>query len=145
MLEGRIVSGGPGSVFLATGICGSRLAAGPGSVLEEINKMCEPRAGKKLVLTGLLLSVCSILSVPAFGQRRGGQRVIQGTVVGISGQFAGRSRPFTLYINNPTPSDQQQRLVQALRSGGQDALLKTLSGMNAGRISIGNNVGVTAN
>ena len=38
-----------------------------------------------------------------------------------------------------------QELNQALRSGGQDELLRVLSKLNAGRVSIGNNVGVTAN
>ena len=38
-----------------------------------------------------------------------------------------------------------ERLNQALRGGGQEELLRVLSRLNAGRISIGNNVGVRAN
>lgn len=72
-------------------------------------------------------------------------REITGTVVGISGQFAGRSRPFTLIINHYTSPDEVQRLNSALQAGGQDQLLDVLSKMNAGRIVIGTGVGVTAN
>ena len=80
----------------------------------------------------------------AQGNRSLGQ-YITGTVVGVGGQFGGRTRPFTLIINRYTSSADVQRLNAALQSGGQDELLRVLSGMNAGRIIIGNNVGVTAN
>lgn len=72
-------------------------------------------------------------------------RSITGTVVGISGRFAGRTRPFKLNINNYTSPEDVQRLNAALQSGGQDELLRTLSRMDAGRITIGNGVGITAN
>jgi len=72
-------------------------------------------------------------------------RTITGTVIGISGRLAGRSLPFRLIVNRYTTPDEVQRLNAALQSGGQDELLKVLSTMNAGRIQIGNNVGVTAN
>ena len=78
----------------------------------------------------------------AWGQ--GNKQYITGTVVGIGGRFAGRTRPFTLIIDRYTTPEEVQRLNSALQSGGQDELLKVLSGMNAGRIQIGNNVGVTA-
>src|SRR5918911_245332 len=69
---------------------------------------------------------------------------VQGTVVGISGRMAGRSRPFSLIINRYTSPDDIARLNAALPQG-QDALLDVLSKLDAGRISIGNGVGVTAN
>lgn len=72
-------------------------------------------------------------------------RTITGTVIGISGRLAGRSLPFKLIVNRYTTPEEVQRLNAALQSGGQDELLKVLSGMDAGRIQIGNNVGVTAN
>lgn len=72
-------------------------------------------------------------------------RDITGTVVGIGGRAAGRSRPFRLTVNTYTPAGEVERLNSALQRGGDDELLKMLSGMNAGRIAIGNNVGVTAN
>lgn len=72
-------------------------------------------------------------------------RTITGTVVGISGRLAGRSLPFKLIINRYTTPEEVQRLNTALQSGGQDELLKVLSTMDAGRIQIGNNVGVTTN
>jgi hypothetical protein len=69
---------------------------------------------------------------------------INGTVVGISGRLAGRSRPFTVHVNNYTSPSDAERLNNALRSG-EDELLNTLSKLDAGRISIGTGVGVTAN
>ena len=69
---------------------------------------------------------------------------VQGTVVGISGRMAGRSRPFSLIINRYTSADDIARLSAAMPRG-QDALLDVLSKLDAGRISIGNGVGVTAN
>jgi hypothetical protein len=75
-------------------------------------------------------------------QREGSQ--VDATVVGIGGRFSGRARPFTLRIERFTSTDEVQRLNSALQSGGQDELLRVLSGMKAGRIAIGNNVGVDA-
>ena len=76
-------------------------------------------------------------------QREGSQ--IDATVVSIGGRASGRSRPFTLRIDRFTSTDEVQRLNSALQSGGQDELLKVLSDMDAGRIAVGNNVGVDAN
>lgn len=72
-------------------------------------------------------------------------RDILGTAVGIGGRMAGRSRPFRLIVERITTGDDVMRLNEALRNGGQDDLLRTLSRMKAGRIQIGNNVGVPAN
>jgi hypothetical protein len=74
----------------------------------------------------------------------GSNERITGTVVGISGRFAGRSRPFTLLVNSFASGAQIQELNEARRKG-EDELLRTLSHMNAGRIQIGPGVGVTAN
>ena len=71
-------------------------------------------------------------------------QTITGTVIGISGRLAGRSLPLRLVINNYTSADDADRLTSALRSG-QDDLLSALNRMDAGRIAVGNNVGVTAN
>jgi hypothetical protein len=73
-----------------------------------------------------------------------GARNVTGTVIGIGGRFAGRSRPFRLIVNSYTSPGEVERLNSALQRG-DDELLSTLSGMNAGRIQIGNGVGVTAN
>lgn len=73
------------------------------------------------------------------------RRQISGTVVGIGGRFAGRTRPFTLNISRFTSPAEVQRLNSALQSGGQDELMRVLSGMDSGQISIGYNVGVPAN
>lgn len=70
---------------------------------------------------------------------------VQGQVIGIGGRRAGLNRPFSLTVNNYTSADDVQQLNQALRSGGQDELMRVLSRLNAGRLSVGNNVGVRAN
>jgi hypothetical protein len=72
-------------------------------------------------------------------------QTVTGTVVGISGRLAGRSFPFTLRVNNYTTAEDAESLNSALRSGGQDALMGVLTKLDAGRIALGNNVGVTAN
>src|ERR1044071_5712886 len=68
-----------------------------------------------------------------------------GQVIGIGGRRAGLNRPFKLIVNNYTSPDDVQQLNQALRSGGQDELLRVLGRLNAGRVAIGENVGVRAN
>lgn len=75
---------------------------------------------------------------------RAGQ-VVTGTVVGISGRLAGRSRPFTLRINSYTSASDAERLNNSLRSGGEEELINVLSKLDAGRIAIGTGVGVPAN
>lgn len=72
-------------------------------------------------------------------------RTITGTAYFIGGRRPGRSLPFRLIANRITTPDQVQQLNNALQSGGQDELMRTLSRMNAGRIEIGTGVGVTAN
>lgn len=72
-------------------------------------------------------------------------QVVTGTVIGISGRFAGRSRPFTLRVNSYTSASDAERLNNALRSGGQEELMNVLSKLDAGRVSIGTGVGVPAN
>lgn len=102
---------------------------------------------------GLPFALCFVLTAaltPAgvhgkTAQRRGAGQTVTGTVVGISGRFAGRSFPFTLRVNSYTSADDAERLNAALRSGGQDDLMNVLSKLDAGRIALGNNVGVTAN
>lgn len=75
---------------------------------------------------------------------RAGQ-VVTGTVVGISGRLAGRSRPFTLRVNSYSSASDAERLNSALRSGGEEELMNVLSKLDAGRIAIGTGVGVPAN
>ena len=90
------------------------------------------------------LTVSQIDSVAKASLKAAQSRTITGTVVGISGRLAGRSAPFRLIINRYTSPEEVQQLTPTMQSG-QDGLLNTLSHMDAGRISIGNNVGVTAN
>jgi len=89
----------------------------------------------------------------AHGQRRGGrgeggrqqQQEILGTVVGVGGRFGGRTAPFRLIVNRYSSAEEVQQLNSAMQSGGQDELLRVLTRMDAGRISVGNGVGVDAN
>ena len=73
------------------------------------------------------------------------QQPVQGQVIGVGGRRAWLNRPFKLIVNNYTSPDDVQQLNQALRSGGQDELLRVLGRLNAGRVAIGENVGVRAN
>ena len=72
-------------------------------------------------------------------------RTITGTAYFIGSRRASRSLPFRLIVNRISNSDEVQQLNAALQSGGQDALLRTLSHMSAGRIEVGSGVGVPAN
>jgi hypothetical protein len=85
-----------------------------------------------------------------FAQRRGrgaaeGRQHITGTVVGVGGRFGGRTLPFSLVVNRFSTDEEVRQLNAALQSGGQEELLRVLSRMDAGRITIGNGVGVDAN
>jgi hypothetical protein len=99
----------------------------------------------------LFVLLCALCCVAAAVQFRSepvalaAGQTIQGTVVGIGGRMAGRTAPFRLNVSRYTSADDVSNLNSALRSGGQDALMNTLSKLDAGRIAIGNNVGVTAN
>ena len=92
-------------------------------------------------------AVASLL-IPAgrtLGQGTASPRTVTGTVVGVGGRFGGRSYPFRLLIERYTSEAEVQQLNSALQRGGQDDLLRELEGMKAGRIQVGNNVGVEAN
>jgi hypothetical protein len=100
----------------------------------------------------LLCALCFVAATPAVSAakvaraaRQASRMYVQGQVIGIGGRRAGLNRPFTLLVNSYTSADDVERLNQALRGGGQEELLRVLSRLNAGRISIGNNVGVRAN
>ena len=99
------------------------------------------------ILLKLFVLCCVALFQPLSEAQAQGSRSqrINGTAVGISGRFGGRSRPFTLIVNRYTAPNQARELNDALGRGGQDELLRALSGMDAGRIQIGTGIGVPAN
>jgi hypothetical protein len=101
---------------------------------------------KRSILVGLscvvFFAASAVTAAPAY-QR--GARNVTGTVVFIGGRASGRTRPFRLIVNSYTPPGDVERLNSALERGGDDGLLRELSRMDAGRIQIGNGVGVTAN
>ena len=95
---------------------------------------------------GFLL--CALWVAAAFApaaEAQSSSQYVQGMVVGIGGRWSGRSLPFSLQVNNYTSPDDVARLDRALRSGGQEELLRVLSRLDAGRVSVNNNVGVRAN
>ncbi|HEV3469387.1 MAG TPA: hypothetical protein VG148_08720 [Pyrinomonadaceae bacterium] len=96
------------------------------------------------VMLVVLCCAASLALAPPGGAQRGGRQTITGTVVSMSGRAASRSRPFSLIIKDYTSPSDVQTLNDALRKG-EDELLHALDKLEAGRIAIGNNVGVTAN
>src|SRR5215218_7296290 len=96
------------------------------------------RKSRTVFLLGVLCLVAAS-AVPAAAQSR---QYVQGQVVGIGGRRAGLNQPFSLTINHYSSPGDVQQLNRALSSGGQDELLGVLSRLDAGRVSIGNNVGV---
>ena len=95
--------------------------------------------------TVLLLGLLCLFAGSGVEAAAQSKQYVQGQVVGIGGRRAGLNRSFSLTVNVYTSPDDVQQLNRALSAGGQDELLRVLSRLNAGRISIGNNVGVTAN
>lgn len=103
---------------------------------------------KRRTYPGLFAIFCCLVwltFIQPVSEARGQGQSITGMVVGVGGRFGGRSTSFRLIIDHYTSTEEVQRLNGALQSGGQEELLKVLSGMNAGRIEIGDGVGVTAN
>ena len=74
-------------------------------------------------------------------------RTITGTAYFVGSRVATRARslPFTLIINRYSTPEEIRQLNETLQSGGQEALLRTLSRMDVGRIQIGTGVGVPVN
>ena len=100
------------------------------------------------VLCCALIFILSQTTFEVRGQGEGDRwagRTITGTAYFVGGARAAQSRQFSLRINRLTTAAEVQELNQTLQSGGQDELLRVLSKMDAGRITIGNGVGITAN
>ena len=105
----------------------------------------KPLASFYLFCFVALMMLCgSAFDVQAQRREASSQR-INGTVVGISGRLAERTRPFTLIVNRYTAPNQLRELNDALQGSGQDGLLRALSRMDAGRVQVGTGVGVAAN
>ncbi len=100
-------------------------------------------------LIGLCCCAVMILAHTTFEVRAQGDRWAGRTITGIayfvSGVRTAQSRQFSLIINRLTTAAEVQELNQTLQSGGQDELLRVLSRMDGGRITIGSGVGITAN
>ena len=104
---------------------------------------------KRRIVVVLLLALSAAAALPsASAQRRrgdgGGRQTVTGTVVGIGGRYA-RSYPLTLRVESYTSPSEISRLNEALQQGGQDGLLRAISGLDSGRIAVGTGVGVQAN
>ena len=101
---------------------------------------------RTILMTLLTLAVvgCNFEAAQAQEESFSGRTVI-GTIYFIGGRTPARSLQFKLNIDRFSSSQEESQLNSALKSGGQDELLRTLTKMKAGRISIGSGVGVTAN
>ncbi len=100
----------------------------------------------RMSLFGLALGLLLITTPRVYGQ---GESYIGATITGtayaMSGRQAGRSGTFRLIINRYASTQDVQTLNDALRSGGQDEMLRVLSRMDGGRIQVGSGIGVQAN
>jgi hypothetical protein len=104
------------------------------------------RKSKQFVCLGICLSFLLWLPQPVGAQTPNLLGAsITGTAYFIGGFRPSRSRQFTLRINRLTSPEEVRQLEGALRSGGQDGLLRTMTRMEAGRIQIGTGVGIPAN
>jgi hypothetical protein len=99
--------------------------------------------GMLLMLSWVLFLTCPVLTSAQTDRFAG--RTITGTVYFMGGRAAGRSMPFTLIVNRLSTNDEVSQLNSALQSGGQDEVMRVLTRLKAGRIQLGNNVGVPAN
>ena len=99
----------------------------------------------------MLCALCCVaglaLSYPVAGAKVDSRLTINGTVyaIGRGRRASNWSGPFRLIVNSYTTPGQVRELNDALQQDGQDGLLKALSKMDAGRVQIGADVGVTAN
>jgi hypothetical protein len=102
---------------------------------------------KRRILLSLFCAICcaAIFQPLPEANAQSNRQTINGTAYGIGGRFGGRSRPFRLIVNSHTAPNQVRELNDALQRGGQDELLRVLSGMDAGRIAVGSGIGVKAN
>lgn len=97
------------------------------------------RVSLRLLFLALFVALTCQVSLAQVPYQR-----VNGTAVGMSGRAAGRTLPFSLIINRYTSPGEVTELNEA-RLRGEEELLSALSKMTAGRIQIGNNVGVPAN
>lgn len=95
----------------------------------------------------LLAAIASFIPQPtAFAQRDAySGTTITGTVYFVGGPRPGRSLPFRLIIDRLSTTDEISQLNSALQSGSQDGLMRALEHLKAGRIEVGNGVGLPAN
>jgi hypothetical protein len=101
-----------------------------------------------LILVAVLLFLGTATFYPqtnALAQDAYSGRTITGTVYFIGGRRPARSLPFRLIVNRVSSPDEVNQLNSALQSGGEEELMRRLERMDAGRIEIGNGVGVPAN
>ena len=99
------------------------------------------------LLCALVCVLATVFLYPAAEAKGQSRQTITGTVYAIARGRRGGSwtGPFRLIANSYTTTGQVRELNDALQQGGQDGLMKVLSGMDAGRVEIGPGVGIRAN
>lgn len=101
---------------------------------------------QRLILLGLIFTALVLFQPQTLKAQEDSYagRTITGTAYFIGGRTPARSLPFKLNIDRFSTSQEETELNSSLQRG-QDELLRTLHKMKAGRITIGNGVGITAN
>lgn len=89
-------------------------------------------------LTTLAVVIAAFLTLSSMASAK---EEFTGTVVGVGGSLGGRSRPFTLTIENASQPSETGRAIAMLAEGGQAGLLKELQGKKLGYFSLGGQLG----
>lgn len=108
---------------------------------------------KKFYAAAVAFVLAFALFSEAEAQRSGGgnndsvQETYTGTIVSFGNNFSARTvtRTFSLYINKQTSDQQAQSFLATLQEGGQNNLLRAIAREDAGRFSVGGDVGVPVN
>ncbi len=98
---------------------------------------------KRVSYIGLIFAAIFGIAVPAALAQSNERTTFTGTIISYGSGFNTRVRTntFRLDITGITPADRVQRGLSVLREGGQDALLREMSGQELGRFSVGATVG----
>lgn len=96
-----------------------------------------------LMLLGL--SVLAVFPQASLAQRRSmnesGKVEYTGNILYIGGNRGTTATNFTVRINRFTPDAQVENILNTLRNGGQDDLMKSISKENLGTVQIGTQLG----
>ncbi len=101
--------------------------------------------GTTLILFFIVAAATSPAGAHGRGDRDGAKEVFTGTLVGIGGPAAGRTRSFTLTLTGQTPSADVERDLALLGDNGQDAFKRAVSKERLGTFALDGEVGHDVN